>query len=53
MDVDGIKFEDMKVAKADDAPYFVLKNVKNFKTKEFLGVKDKIIDFTEDLEIRK
>ena len=53
MDVDGIKFENMKVAKADDAPYFVLKNVKNFKTKEFLGVKDKIIDFTEDLEIRK
>lgn len=53
MDVDGIKFEDIKVAKAAEAPYFVLKDVKNFQVKEFLGIKDKMIHSTEHLEIRK
>lgn len=53
MDVDGIKFKDMKVDKSADAPYFVLKNVSKLEIEDFDGLKDKSILSTQHLEIKK
>ena len=53
MDVDGIKFKDMKVDKSADAPYFVLKNVSKLEIEDFDGLKDKSIVSTQHLEIKK
>ena len=53
MNVEDIKFSDMKADKSDEAPYFVLKGVKDFEVKDFQGIKDRKIASAEDLEIRK
>lgn len=53
MNVDGVKFTDMKADKASDAPYFVLKNVRNFEVEDFEGVKDKSVSSAKELEIWK
>lgn len=53
MDVEDVKFQDMKVDKSADAPYFVLKGVKDFEVKEFRGVADQKIASAEDVEIFK
>ena len=54
MDVDGIKFSDLNADKSSEAPYFVLRNVKNFSTRDVEGVKDVIIkDSKGMMEIRK
>ncbi len=47
MDVEDIKFSSMKVDKAPSAPYFVLKDVRNFRTKDFEGLKDTKIKETK------
>lgn len=43
MNVDGIKFRDMKVEKSAEAPYFVLKDVNNFEVVDFQGLKNQSI----------
>lgn len=53
MNVEDVKFSDMKADKAAEAPYFVLKGVKDFEVKDFKGIKDREIASAEDLEIRK
>ena len=53
MNVEDIKFSDMKADKSAEAPYFVLKGVKGFEVKGFQGIKDRKIASAEDLEIRK
>lgn len=53
MNVEDIKFSDMRADKSDEAPYFVLKGVKDFEVKDFQGIKDREIASAEDLEIRK
>lgn len=53
MNVEDIKFSDMRADKAAEAPYFVLKGVKDFEVKDFKGIKDREIASAEDLEIRK
>lgn len=51
MDVEDIRFSRMEADKADEAPYFVLKKVKNFEVKEFGGMKDKRISTAKDMEL--
>ena len=53
MDAEDVKFSDMKVDKSADAPYFVLKSVKNFEVKNFAGVKDQKVASANDKEITK
>lgn len=53
MDVEDIKFSDMKVDKSAEAPYFVLKNVKDFEVKDFRNIKDRKIATADDMEIKK
>lgn len=53
MNVEDVKFSDMRADKADEAPYFVLKGVKDFEVKDFQGIKDREIASAEDMEIRK
>ena len=53
MNVDGIKFTEVEVDKSAEAPYFVLKNVRNFQVEDFAGVKDKNITSAENQEIYK
>lgn len=53
MNVDGIKFTEVEVDKSVEAPYFVLKNVRNFQVEDFVGVKDKNITSAENQEIYK
>jgi len=53
MNVDGIKFTEVEVDKSAEAPYFVLKNVRNFQVEDFVGVKDKNITSAENQEIYK
>lgn len=53
MNVEDIKFSDMKVDKSAEAPYFVLKGVKNFDVKDFHGIKDRNIAIADDMEIKK
>ncbi len=53
MDVEDVKFNDMKVDKSADAPYFVLKGVKDFQVREFAGVEDAKIAEAKDVEIFK
>ena len=52
-DVDGVEFSEMKVDKSADAPYFVLKGVKDFSVRNFSGVKDQKISSAKDIEINK
>ena len=52
-DAEDVKFSDMKVDKSDEAPYFVLKGVRNFSVKDFEGVKDQKISSAKDVEIKK
>lgn len=51
MDVEDIRFSRMEADKANEAPYFVLKNVKDFEVKEFRGMKDKRISTAKDMEL--
>lgn len=53
MDVEDIKFSNMKVDKADEVPYFVLKDVKDFEVEDFRGVKDKVIQEAKDTELTR
>ena len=53
MNVDGIEFTEVEVDKSAEAPYFVLKNVRNFQVEDFAGVKDKNITSAENQEIYK
>ena len=48
MDVDGVKFQDMKVDKSSEASYFVLRDVKNFEVQNFEGVKNQTISSAKD-----
>lgn len=52
-DAEDVEFSDMKVDKSDEAPYFVLKGVRNFSVKDFEGVKDQKISSAKDVEIKK
>ncbi len=51
MDVEDIQFQNMKADKAADAPYFVLKEVKNFRVKDFVGMRDVNIGQAVDKEL--
>ena len=53
MDVQDVKFADMKVDKAEEAPYFVLRDVTGFQVKDFEGVKDQKISSAKNVEIKK
>ncbi len=53
MDVEDVSFSDMKVDKAPEAPYFVLKDVRDFSVRNFRGVKDRIIPKAHDKELFK
>ncbi len=53
MDVDGITFRNMEADRAADAPFFVLKGVRDFRVENFNGVKDKVIKDAKDKEIYK
>ena len=52
-DAEDVEFSDMKVDKSGEAPYFVLKGVRNFSVKDFEGVKDQKISSAKDVEIKK
>ncbi len=53
MDVEDIRFSNMKVDKSPDAPYFVLKGVKDFSVSNFRGVKDRTIPNATDRKLFK
>ena len=53
MNVEEVKCSDIKVEKSADAPYIVLKGVKNFEVKDFQGIKDRKIKLAKDVEIKK
>lgn len=53
MDVEDIKFSDIKADISSDVPYFVLKNVKDFEVEDFRNIKDRKISYAEDIEIKK
>lgn len=52
-DAEDVVFSDMKVDKSDEAPYFVLRSVRNFSVKDFEGVKDQKISSAKVVEIKK
>ena len=53
MDVEDVKFSNMKVDKADEVPYFVLRDVENIEIENFRNVKDKVISVAKDKQIEK
>ena len=53
MDVEDIKLSNMKVDKAEDTPYIVMKGVKDVEVENFQGMKDKIMTEVADREICK
>lgn len=53
MDVEDIKLSNMKVDKADEVPYIVMKGVKNVEVENFQGMKDKSMAEVADKELTK
>ena len=53
MDVEDIKLSNMKVDKADEVPYIVMKGVKNVEVENFQGMKDKGMAEVADKELTK
>lgn len=53
MDVEDVKFCNMKVDKADEVPYFVLRNVQNMEIENFRNVKNRVISVAKDKQIKK
>ena len=53
MDVEDVKFSNMKVDKSDEVPYIVLRDVENFEVENFRNVKDKVISVAKDKQIDK
>lgn len=53
MDVEDIKLSNMKVDKADEVPYIVMKGVKNAELENFQNVKNRVIAVATDKEVAK
>lgn len=53
MDVEDIKLSNMKVDKADEVPYIVMKGVKNAELENFQNVKNRVIAAATDKEVAK
>ena len=53
MDVEDVKFSNMKVDKSDEVPYIVLRDVENLEVENFRNVKDKVISVAKDKQIDK
>ena len=53
MDVEEIKLSNMKVDKADEVPYIVMKGVKNAELENFQNVKNRVIAVATDKEVAK
>ena len=53
MDVEDIKLSNMKVDKADEVPYIVMKGVKNAELENFQYVKNRVIAAATDKEVAK
>jgi hypothetical protein len=53
MDVEDVKFSNMKVDKSDEVPYIVLRDVENIEVENFRNVKDKVISVAKDKQIDK
>ena len=53
MDVEDIKLSNMKVDKADEVPYIVMKGVKNAELENFQNVKNRVIAAATDKEVTK
>ena len=53
MDVEEIKLSNMKVDKADEVPYIVMKGVKNAELENFQNVKNRVIAAATDKEVAK
>ena len=53
MDVEEIKLSNMKVDKADEVPYIVMKGVKNAELENFQNVTNRVIAAATDKEMAK
>lgn len=53
MDVEDIRLSNIKVDKADEIPYIVMKGVKNVAVESFQGMKDKVMAEVADKEMKK
>ncbi|MBQ8866556.1 MAG: glycoside hydrolase family 28 protein [Bacteroidaceae bacterium] len=53
MDVEDIKLSNMKVDKAEEVPYIVMKQAKDLRVEGFRGVKDRVVAVASDKEIVK
>ena len=53
MDVEDVRFTNMKVDKADEVPYLVLRDVENMEIENFRNVKDRVVSVAKDKQIEK